>query len=58
MMTYIGMFLLAVGTAAAALTHFGLAQSLLQKAPLDLAGWVIVALAGAALMYFNRRPAD
>ena len=58
MMTYVGMLLLAAGTVAAAMTRFGFAEVYLQKVPLDLAGWIIVALAGAGLMYFNRRPSD
>ncbi len=58
MMTYIGMLLLAVGAVMAGMFYFGVAPLLLMKQPLDFTGCVVVALVGAGLMYFNRRPGD
>jgi hypothetical protein len=58
MMTYIGIILLVAGAVAAALMFFGVAPLLLLNLPLDFTGWVIVALVGAGLMYFNRRPGN
>ena len=58
MMTYVGILLLVVGAVLAAMSYFGIAPLLLLKLPLDFTGWVVVALVGAGLMYFNRRPGD
>jgi len=58
MMTYVGLLLVIAGVVLAAMSHFGIAPLLLMKLPLDFAGFIVVALAGAGLLYFNRRPSD
>lgn len=58
MMTYIGILLLVAGAGAAALMFFGVAPLFLLNMPVDFTGWVVIALVGAGLMYFNRRPCN
>ena len=57
-MTPLGFILLVVGGIAAALTFLGLAPDALRDLPIPFAGWVGLAIAGALLMYFNRRPGN
>jgi len=60
-MTIIGVLLLIVGGGSAILMLTGIGGDLLpllNKMPLGIIGWVIVAVVGGVLMMLNRRPGD
>jgi len=56
--TIIGLILVLVGGVAAGLEFSGNAPAFLANLPVPPILWVVVALVGAAIMYFNRRPGD
>lgn len=57
-MSYIGAALLVVGALAAALLFFGYAPDFLVGFGLSAVVWMAIAVAGAGLLWFNRRPGD
>lgn len=57
-MTFLGIILFIIGALAAGLLFTGNAPSALMEIPVPDWGWVILALLGALLIYFNRRPAN
>jgi hypothetical protein len=60
-MTIIGFILMVLGAASAFLIMSNAVASLtpyLEKMPLGIVGYLIVAAAGVVLMIMNRRPAD
>jgi len=57
-MTTVGLALLVVGAGIAALLYTGNAPEAVAALPLSFEAWIVVAIAGAVLMYFNRRPGN
>lgn len=55
-MTLVGLVLFLVGAIAAGLMAIGVAPGFLLDLGLSMPMWLGVAVAGAALLWFNRRP--
>ncbi len=56
MMTILGLLLFLFGTAAAILSWLGLAPDALGNLGLSAPAWLGVAVLGAVVLWFNRRP--
>ncbi len=57
-MTILGILLLIVGAAATVLILTGLAPEALLALPVPFWVWIVVAVVGLLLVFFNRRPGD
>ncbi len=57
-MTPIGFILLIAGALAGGSIYFQVAPQFLADLPLSFMHWIGVAVLGAILVYFNRRPSD
>ncbi len=55
-MTIVGIILIILGGGAAGLIFTGKAPEFLTNLPVPFYVWIIVAVVGAVLVYFNRRP--
>ncbi len=55
-MTIVGIILIILGGGAAGLLFTGQAPEFLANVPVPFYVWIIVAVAGVVLVYFNRRP--
>ncbi len=57
-MNILGVLLFLAGAVCAGLFYFGYAPQALLNIPLSPLAWLGISVAGAVILYFNRRPSD